>query len=133
MLASTGIAGFWAFWGAAETFHEGWYYREFWRNVTLSIVQYFPAMLISIVAGLLALWRPAVGVAVHATAAIGAVWLFRQMPVGMNFVVWPLAALAAAHAVGRPHYRVSYDGRVRALPKSTRRGYFAARCVKGAD
>lgn len=46
-------SAFWAFWGAAETFHEGWYYRELWGNVGLSIVQYFPAMLISMGAGLL--------------------------------------------------------------------------------
>lgn len=66
-----GIAGFWAF-GAAETFHEGWYYRQLWHNVALSIVQYFPAMLIAVAAGLLAVWRPAVGAAVHAAAAAGA-------------------------------------------------------------
>jgi len=102
---STTVAGFWAFWGAAETFHEGWYDRELWRNVSLSIVQYFPAMLVSMGAALLALWRPTVGVLVHAAGAAVAFWLFRHMPVGMNLVVWPLLALAAAYGYGRPEPR----------------------------
>jgi hypothetical protein len=105
VVMSTTIAAFWAVWGAAETFHEGWYHRELWRNVGLSIVQYFPAMLISMGAGLLAVWRPAAGVIVHAAGAAGAFWLFRHMPAGMNFVVWPLLALAGAYAYGRPEPR----------------------------
>jgi hypothetical protein len=102
VVVSTTIAAFWAFWGAAETFHEGWYYRELWRNVGLSVVQYFPAMLISMGAGLLAVWRPAAGVIVHAAGAIVAFRLFRHMPVGMNLVAWPLLALAGAYSYGRP-------------------------------
>jgi hypothetical protein len=105
VVLSTTIAAFWAFWGAAETFHEGWYYRELWRNVGLSVVQYFPPMLISMGAGLLAVSRPAAGVIVHAAGAAAAFWLFRHMPVGMNFVVWPLLALAGAYAYGRPEPR----------------------------
>jgi hypothetical protein len=105
VLVSTFVAGFWAFWGAAETFHEGWYHRDIWRNVTLSIVQYFPAMLISIGAALLALWRPAVGVLVHGAGAAVAFWLFRHMPVGLNLVAWPLLILAAAYGYGRPEPR----------------------------
>jgi hypothetical protein len=105
VLVSTAVATFWAFWGAAETFHEGWYYRELWRNVALSLVQYFPAMLISIGAGLLALWRPLAGVLVHAAGAAIAFWLFRHMPVGMNLVVWPLLGLAVAYGYGRPEPR----------------------------
>ena len=54
-VVSAAIAAFWAFWGAAETFHEGWYYRELWRNVALSFGQYFLPMLIVMSAGLLAL------------------------------------------------------------------------------
>jgi hypothetical protein len=105
VLVSTSLAAFWAFWGAAETFHEGWYYRELWRNIGLSIVQYFPAMLISIGAGLLALWRPIAGVLVHVVSAAITFWLFRHMPVGMNFVVWPLLVLAAAYGYGKPEPR----------------------------
>jgi hypothetical protein len=99
---STAIASFWAIWGAAETFHEGWYYRSVWRNIGLSIVQYFPAMLVSMGAGLLAVWRPGAGVVVHLAGAAVAFWLFRHMPVGMNLVVWPLLVLAAAYGYGRP-------------------------------
>lgn len=105
MLVSTGIGAFWAFWGAAETFHEGWYYRSFWRNVGLAVAQYFLPAGASIAAGLLALWLPAAGVVVHVAAAIGAFWLFRRMPAGMNLVVWPLLALAVAYAYGRPEPR----------------------------
>ena len=35
---STLIAGFWAYWGSIETFHEGWYFHSIWKNVGLTFI-----------------------------------------------------------------------------------------------
>jgi hypothetical protein len=55
---STGLAALWAFWGSIENFHEGWYFREWWRNVGLALIQYLPWMFIPMLAALAAMWRP---------------------------------------------------------------------------
>ena len=31
---------FWSYWGSIEAFYEGWYYRSFWMNLGLTVVQY---------------------------------------------------------------------------------------------
>ena len=62
---STALSGFWAVWGSIENFHEGWYYRELWRNIGLMLVQYLPWMFVPMLAGLLALWRRPAGLAAH--------------------------------------------------------------------
>ena len=47
---STFFSALWAFWGSIENFHEGWYYRELWRNFALMFIQYIPWMFIPMVA-----------------------------------------------------------------------------------
>jgi hypothetical protein len=55
---STVVASFWAFWGSIENFHEGWYFTDLWRNLTLMFVQYLSPMLIVMMVSLVALrWR----------------------------------------------------------------------------
>jgi len=46
------MSGFWAYWGAFENFHEGWYSESFFANVSMFIFQY---MLISIMITLMTL------------------------------------------------------------------------------
>ena len=45
-------------WGSTENFHEGWYYREWYRSVGLALVQYMPWTFLPMGAALAALWRP---------------------------------------------------------------------------
>ncbi len=33
------IAGFWAYWGANENFHEGWYSVSIWENLFMRVCQ----------------------------------------------------------------------------------------------
>ena len=45
------FAGLWAYWGAFENFHEGWYSASLWENIGMFLFQY---MLFTIV---LSRWR----------------------------------------------------------------------------
>jgi hypothetical protein len=101
--SSTALATMWAVWGSIENFHEGWYYRELWRNLALAAVQYLPWMFVPMLAGLVALWRPWLGVAAHLTLAAAAVWRFgMRPPAGFLLIAVPLVALAGLYAYGRP-------------------------------
>jgi hypothetical protein len=72
---STAISTFWAVWGAAENFHEGWYHRELSWNIGLMLVQYWAWMFIPMSAALVGLWRPWLGLTAHLLLALGAVTL----------------------------------------------------------
>jgi hypothetical protein len=101
VLLSTGLSSLWASWGSIENFHEGWYFRELWRNIGLMLVQYLAWMFVPMVAGLLALRRPGVGVVAHAALAGGAVWLFGATGAGGQLIAGPLLLLGALHGYGR--------------------------------
>src|SRR6185503_7949677 len=100
---STAVSSFWAFWGSIENFHEGWYYRELWRNIALAGVQYLPWMFVPMTAALLGMWRPWVGVVAHFALALGAVWLFGiEWSAGTAFIALPLVLLGLLYGYGRP-------------------------------
>jgi hypothetical protein len=98
---STVLASVWAFWGAIENFHEGWYYREWWRNVALACVQYFPWMFLPIVAGLLAVWHRWIGVAAHVALASWLFWVFGVRSAGGVMLGLPVAVVALLYWFGR--------------------------------
>lgn len=100
---STAFSCLWAFWGSIENFHEGWFYRQWWRNVALAFVQYLPWMFVPMVAALIALWRRAAGVASHVLLACLAFWLFGVgRSAGVLLIALPMLALAIGYAYGRP-------------------------------
>ena len=70
------ITSLWAFWGANETFHEGWYYESFLMNVGLTIIQYLSPTLIFMGVGITSIYWPRVGAAIHLVVAILAAWFF---------------------------------------------------------
>lgn len=102
VVLSSALSSFWAFWGSIENFHEGWYYRELWRNVGLMAIQYLPWMFIPMVAGLLGLWRPTLGVLAHVALAIGVFLLFEVGEVGGLLIGVPVLLLAGLYGYGRP-------------------------------
>jgi hypothetical protein len=103
---STFVSAFWAYWGSIENFHEGWYYRELWRNVGLALIQYLPWMFVLMGAGLVALWHRWLGVAAHVALAAVALWFFGAQGSGAPWIAAPLAGLAALYACGRPEPRL---------------------------
>jgi hypothetical protein len=102
---STFFSAFWAYWGSIENFHEGWYYRELWRNVGLALVQYLPWMFVLMGAGLVALWRRWLGVVTHLALAVLALWFFGAQGAAAIWIAAPLTALAALHGLGRAEPR----------------------------
>src|SRR6516165_9135048 len=55
------VCCFWAFWGAIENFHEGWWSPSLWDNLVLMVVQYLSPMLAAVLLGLLGLRWPRLG------------------------------------------------------------------------
>jgi hypothetical protein len=99
---SIALSAFWAVWGTIESFHEGWYFREAWRNVALMLVQYLPWMFVPMTAGLLALWRWPAGLVAHGALAAGALWLFGLRSVGGGLIALPVLVLGLLYSYGRP-------------------------------
>ena len=97
---STMLASVWAFWGAIENFHEGWFYREWWRNVALACTQYLPWMLLPVVAGLLALWHRWIGITVYLTLAAWLFWLFGLRSAGGTLLGLPVVVVGMLYWFG---------------------------------
>jgi len=73
---SIAITGIWAYWGAIETFHEGWYYESFVMNIGLTVTQYLSPMLVFLGVGLISIYWPRVGGIIHVVVALFAAWFF---------------------------------------------------------
>jgi hypothetical protein len=117
---STFFSALWAFWGSIENFHEGWYYRELWRNVGLAVVQYLPWMFVLMGAALVALWHRWLGVVTHLTLAALALWFFGwRGSAGAVLIAAPLAGLAALYGLGEPEPRSWARRTLVAIPLAT--------------
>lgn len=64
------FSGFWAYWGAAENFHEGWYYRSFIKNLLLFSVQYLSVPAVFIVPAFFSLTWKTAGLFLHLAAGV---------------------------------------------------------------
>ena len=148
VFASTAFTCFWAFWGAIENFHEGWYFPSLARNLALMFAQYLAPMLGFLLVALASVRWPRVGAVMHCSAAIFALWFF-----GLNhtaplyFIVAPLLLLALLYWFGRPEPRRRALALVAGLPVLVALGcmvepiwrvsgrvndwYFGARLVEG--
>lgn len=104
---STLAAGHWALWGSIETFHEGWYYDSLLENIALSLAQYLMPSLVFVVGACIAIRWPRAGGLLHALAALGAAWFFRNaaLVVLLPLIVCPLLLMGVAYALGRPRPR----------------------------
>jgi hypothetical protein len=89
VLVSTGVAGFWTWWGIIENFHEGWYAT----SLLELLGQYLGIAILLTVLSLVALAYPRIGFSCYLGAALFAAWFLG----GSNFLVlvpWILAPLA---------------------------------------
>ncbi|MBT3337339.1 MAG: DUF1566 domain-containing protein [Anaerolineae bacterium] len=97
------ITSLWAFWGAGETFHEGWYYENFMMNISLTIIQYLSPMLIFMGIGITSIYWPRVGAAIHVVVAILAAWFFNIFSnTVIIFILMPLVLLGLFYWYGSP-------------------------------
>jgi hypothetical protein len=103
---STAITCFWAFWGIAENFHEGWYYESLLSNVGLMFVQYLSPMLLFMGVTVLSISWPRVGAGLHLALALAIAWFFQAFTNTVAFFLMvPLIGLGALYWFGRPQPR----------------------------
>jgi hypothetical protein len=100
------ITCFWAFWGIAENFHEGWHHESLLSNVGLMFVQYLSPMLIFMGVTLISICWPRAGACFHGFFALLAAWLLQAWtnPVMLLLLV-PLVGLGVLYWFGRPQPR----------------------------
>jgi hypothetical protein len=92
----------WAFWGTAEAFHEGWYYRSLWANLRLTTVQYLRPWLLLLFPALVALRWPRLALPFFLTLAMAAALYYRR-GAGVVLIALPLAILGALFRFGHPN------------------------------
>lgn len=92
---------FWAFWGAVENFHEGWYYRSFWMNVAMMLAQYLSPALMFALGAIIAVSRPRVGAALHVAVGLVAMVFFRSAPAAAMLIGLPVIGLGVLYWLGR--------------------------------
>ncbi len=64
------FSGFWAYWGAAENFHEGWYYRSLTKNLLLFLFQYLSVPVLFVVPAVFSLTWKTAGLFLHLAAGV---------------------------------------------------------------
>ena len=98
------LSGLWAYWGAFENFHEGWYSKSVWENLFMLVFQY---MLFTIIFTILALiilrWR-IIGLIVHILVGAFCTWFFSGSTFNVLglLIVIPFAALGLIYFFGEP-------------------------------
>jgi hypothetical protein len=103
---SVAILCFWASWGSIENFHEGWYYRSFWQNAALMLIQYLSPTLILMLPTLAALKWPRWSLVFFSVLAI-MVWRFfgiRNIAT-TEMILAPLLLMGVLYQFGRPEPR----------------------------
>ena len=74
--ASTIYAAVWAFWGAYESFHEGWYFQSLVSNLVLTF-KYFGLALIFVALTVICIRLPRVGGGLYQVFGLGFnIWIF---------------------------------------------------------
>jgi hypothetical protein len=98
------ISSLWAYWGAFENFHEGWYAVSVWENIFIMLVQYLLFTILFIVLALVSLKWKKFGLAAHLLLGGFCIWFFS----GASFsvlgllIVIPFAVLGALYYFGEP-------------------------------
>lgn len=99
------FSSLWAYWGAFENFHEGWYSESLWENIFMLVFQYMLFTIIFVALALIILkWKKA-GLLIHLLLGIFCIWFFS----GASFsvlgllIVIPFAVLGLIYYFGDPH------------------------------
>ena len=114
---SVAVTCIWAFWGIVETFHEGWYYDSWLRNVAMMLLQYLSPMLLFLGVTLVAIRWPRTGSCLHVVLAAGIAWFFRgASSAAVLLLMLPLVGVGALYWFGRPRPRKAALGLALGLP-----------------
>ena len=98
------VSSIWAYWGAFENFHEGWYSVSIWENIFMMLFQYLIFTIVFIILALVSLkWRK-IGLAAHLLLGGFCIWFFS----GASFsvlgllIIIPFAVLGVLYYFGEP-------------------------------
>ncbi len=99
------FSSLWAYWGAFENFHEGWYAASLWENILMLVFQYLLFTIVFIVLALIILKWKRIGLAVHLLAGVFCVWFFSGATFSVLWlmIVIPFAALGLIYYFGEPY------------------------------
>ncbi|MHC4828157.1 MAG: Lcl C-terminal domain-containing protein [Planctomycetota bacterium] len=108
---NTVVTALWAFWGANEAFHEGWYHTSLVENLLFTCVHLIPA-LVPLALGLLALRFPRIGAIVYIGIGtwLGGWYIVTRSPgwdIGQIVLMLMMGGFGGALGIlwwlGRPH------------------------------
>jgi hypothetical protein len=97
------IASLWAYWGGIENFHEGWYSKSIWENISMMIVQYFSLALVFIIIGIIGIRFPIASLPLCVVIGIAAAIILSgtSFSVLWAMIIIPLTGLGLLFFFGR--------------------------------
>lgn len=98
------FASMWAYWGAFENFHEGWYSVSIWENIFMLLFQYIIFTIILVVLALIILKWKKIGLILHFVLAGFCVWFFSG-PASI-LIILPLIVMAFLYYFGEPYPKI---------------------------
>lgn len=99
------FSSIWAYWGAFENFHEGWYSTSLWENLFMFFFQYMLFTIIFVILALIILKWKKIGLIVHLLTGIFCIWFFSGASfsvLGLMIVI-PFAVLGLIYYFGDPY------------------------------
>ncbi len=70
------FSSLWAYWGAFENFHEGWYSSSLLENIFMLLVQYMSFTIVFVLLALVSLKWKKVGLILHIAVGLFSLWFF---------------------------------------------------------
>ena len=103
IVLSTITTCFWAYWGAIENFHEGWYQDTFFQNIVLMLVQYLSPMICFIGITTISIKFHRLGGLVYVATAGFVFWYFggTTIPAAFGLLLMPLLVLGFLYWFGK--------------------------------
>ena len=98
------IASVWAYWGAFENFHEGWYSISLWKNLFMFVFQYMIFAIIFVVLSVLSLKWKRIGLGLHIMLSVFCLFFFSSANrwVLIPMMIIPLILLGFLYYYGDP-------------------------------
>lgn len=98
------FAGLWAFWGAFENFHEGWYHPSLLDNIIMMVFQYLLITLVFIILAVTMLKNKTAGLFLHIGFGIFLLWLLFRASFNIlgYLILIPFAILCVLYYFGEP-------------------------------
>jgi hypothetical protein len=98
------VSSVWAYWGAIENFHEGWYSTSIWENLFMLFFQYLLFTIIFVSLAVIILRWKKIGLLLHFIVAIVSVWFFSGASfsiIGLMIAI-PIIVLGLVYYYGEP-------------------------------